>query len=109
MSILKKILLVLVTLIILSGIIWVGLSIYVNFFRQPEGALPDMPDSSKAAYIVLIKNTGNLLLTDEYKKQGDIYILQGYWELVEGKWRFRKTELKLNEGIFGKIEIERRE
>ena len=59
-------------------------------------------------YLVLIKNTGNLLLTNDYEHQGNIYILNGFWELAGQKWKYRGYPLVLDEGIFGKIEVKRR-
>ena len=109
MSVLKKMILVLILLVILAVIFGVGMSVWANFFRTPEGAIPDMPDIEKATYSVLIKNTGNLLLTSDYEHQGNIYILKGFWELVGQKWKYRKSQLVLDEAIFGKIEVERRE
>lgn len=109
MSIIKKIIMVLILLVILAVIFGVGISVWANFFRTPEGALPDMPDVEKATYSVLIENTGNLLLTGDYEHQGNIYILKGFWELTGQKWRYRESQLVLDEAIFGKITIERRE
>ena len=103
---LLKILLILIILIILAGLFWVGISIYHNFIKSPQGAA-SMPDKEEAAFTVLIENTGNLVLTNEYEKQGTAYILQGYWEL-EKKWKYRSSELILDEAVFGKITIKRR-
>ena len=108
MSVLKKMLLILILLVILAGLSWVGISIYANFIQSPAGASSTMPDIEKATYSVYIENTGNLILTDSYEHQGNIYILQGYFELVGQKWQYRKSELVLDEAIFGKITIERR-
>lgn len=109
MSILKKMILVLVLLVMLAVLFGIGISVWANFFRTPEGALPDMPDVERATYSVLIKNTGNLLLTSDYEHQGNIYILKGFWELTGQKWQYRGAELVLDEAIFGEITIERRE
>lgn len=108
MSVLKTMILILILVVIVAGLFWVGMSVYFNFFRTPEGALPEMPDIEDATYLVLIKNTGNLLLTDDYEHHGNIYILKGYWELTGQKWQYRGAELVLDEQIFGKIEVERR-
>lgn len=109
MNIIKTMILILILVVIVVVIFWVGMSVWANFFRTPEGAMPDMPDIKKATYSVLIKNTGNLLLTDEYEHYGNIYILKGYWELTGQKWEYRKSQLVLDEQIFGKIEVKRRE
>jgi len=108
MSVLKKMLLILIILIVLAGVFWVGMSIYANFFRSPQGAIPNMPALDKATYSVYIENTGNLLLVDSYEHQGSFYILSGYFELVGQKWKYKDSELVLDEAIFGKIEVKRR-
>jgi len=109
MSIIKKMILILVLLVIVAVLFWIGMSVYANFFQKPEGSLPEMPDIEKATYSVLIKNTHNLLLTDEYEKQGTIYILDGYWQLMGQKWEYRDSRLVLDEAIFGTIEVKRRQ
>lgn len=108
MSILKKMILVLILLVILAVLFGVGMSVYANFFMKPEGAIPEMPDIEEATYSVLIKNTGNLLFTNDYEHYGNTYILKGFWELTGQKWTYRDSQLVLDEGIFGKIEVERR-
>ncbi len=108
MSVIKKMILILILLVIVAVLFGVGVSVWANFFRTPEGAIPNMPNVEKATYSVLIKNTGNLLLTDDYENYGGFYILNGFWELIGQKWVYRETELMLDEAIFGKITIERR-
>lgn len=108
MSVIKKIILIVILLVVVAVIFFIGVSVWANFFRAPEGSLPNMPDVEKASYMVLIKNTGNLLLTNEYEHQGNIYILNGFWELIGQKWKYQDSQLVLDEAIFGKIEIKRR-
>ena len=108
MGVLKKILIVLILLVVLAIVSYIGISIYAAFINGPEGT-STLPDIEKASYLVYIENTGNLLLTDEYEHQGSIYILNGYFELIGQKWKYRSFEIILDEKIFGKIEIKRRE
>jgi len=88
---------------------WVGLSIYGNLVNQNQQPSLNMPNIKKAAYSVYIVNTSNLVLTNEYEKRGDTYILRGYWELIEQDWQYRSTDIILDQVVFGEIIIKRRD
>ena len=109
---LSKIFMVIILVIIIVVIAWVGLSVYSCFARQDVG-MPDMPDQEEASYSLYIKNTGNLILTNEYEMHGAevgsrIFILHSFWELRGQKFIYKDTEIILNEAIFGEITIKRR-
>ena len=108
MSALKKMFLILIIIIVLAGIGWVGISVYAGFFKSPLESSAPMPEKEEAKYKVLIENTGNLLLTSKYEYKDKIYILHGFFELVGKDWKYRASDLVLDEAIFGKITIERR-
>ena len=108
MSIIKKLIITMVLLVVLAGVGWVGISIYANFIESPFESSSAMPEKEEAKFTVLIENTNNTLLTAKYEHSGNIYILHGFWELVGQDWRYRDTDLMLDESIFGKITIKRR-
>ena len=80
---------------------------------NPQTGLPNMPDQSEAQYSVHIKNTGGMLLTDDYELHGGttgarVYILHGFWEMSGKDFKFRDRDVILDEAIFGEITIRRR-
>ena len=97
---------------VLVLVVYLGVSVYSCFIAQPAGQM-DAPDSDKAAYSVFIKNTGGLILTDEYETNGTevgsrIFLLHGFWEAKGQKFSYKATDLILNEAIFGEITVRRR-
>ena len=97
---------------VLVFLVWLGACVYSNFIAQPAVQM-DAPDSSKAAYSVYIKNTGGLILTDDYETNGTevgsrIFLLHGFWEVKGQKFSYKATDLILNEAIFGEITVRRR-
>ena len=113
MSVLKRMLLIVIVIILILGLLWVGTCVYANFFRATPGELPTLPNIGKAAYTVIIENTGNLLLTNKYEQMGHstggrIFVLHGFWELTGQGFEYRASDLLLDEGIFGIITIKRR-
>ena len=80
---------------------------------NPQTGLPDMPGQGEAQYSVRIKNTGGMLLTDDYELHGDttgarVYVLHGFWEMSGKDFKFRDRDVILDEAIFGEITIKRR-
>ena len=84
---------------------------------QCQGTLgpnqPDIPKVDEAAYSVQIKNTGNLLFTDDYELVGSevgkrVFILDGFWEMRGQNFKYNAGEIVLDEGIFGEITVKRR-
>lgn len=108
----KTILKGIVLVVILVLIVWVGITFYANACSNPKGHL-DMPEANKAAYSVYIKNTSGLLLTNRYETIGTevgsrIYTLHGFWEVRGSKFVYKKTDVILDEAVFGEINIRRR-
>lgn len=93
---------------IVCGGLWVGVSIYGNVV---EGKTTEvrMPEIDKAQYVVTLKATGEKFLTDDWDSsiQGQ-YIMHGYYELEDNKWRWHEANLLLDEFYFGDIIISRR-
>ena len=78
---------------------------------NPQTGLPDMPGQGEAQYSVHIKNTGGMLLTDDYEVMGDnprVYVLHGFWEMSGKDFKYRDRNIVLDEAIFGEITIKRR-
>lgn len=97
-----------IIVVVVIGSIWVGLSIWGNIAEAQSGA-PDMPDISKAEYIITLTATGQRFLTDSWESPAEgQYLINGYYELDGSKWRWRETDLLLNEFYFGDIKISRR-
>jgi len=74
---------------------------------------PDIPKIDEASYSVQIKNTGNLIFTDDYELIGNevgkrVFILHGFWEMRGQDFQYKDTELILDEAIFGEITVKRR-
>ena len=97
--------------IFLALIAWIGLAVYA--FVNPDTGLPDMPEADEAQYSVQIKNTGGMILTNEYETHGyqvgaRVYVLRGYWEMSGKDFKFRDRDVVLDEAIFGEIDIRRR-
>ena len=70
----------------------------------------NLPDSDRAKYTLRIINTGNVLLAEKVESQGDVFVLDGYWELNKkgDKFVYREKVIRLDPGIFGVIEVRRR-
>lgn len=98
----KKIIKIGFWIILIGVIIWVGIGI-VDSCRGDNGVNP--PDPEKAHYRLLIKANRNVLYTNDYNKDGTIYFLNGYWEQIDNKYKYRKGTLQLDELTFGEIKI----
>lgn len=84
-------------------VIWIILSIIGNCAINEAGYIPDIDD---AKYEIRISATGESLFAKEYDNPSDgIYILHGYYEYKDDKFRWHKSDLKLDEFYYGKIEI----
>ena len=101
-------------LVLILAIAWGGTCVYSNFFAKPDTGIPNMPESSEAAYSVHIKNTGGLLLTDKYEEMGGnevgsrVFVLHGYWEVQGKDFKYKSNDIILPEATFGEINIRRR-
>ena len=101
---LKGIIKVLMIFILVGFLVYGGMCVYANFFAGAPGEV-DLPSENKAQYIVTIEANGRQLFTDEYEQQGAVYILHGYYELVDEKYRYRDRDLRLDTSRFGNIQI----
>lgn len=102
-SLLLKIVLL---IILILGVSFLGLSIFGNVIGSDD--TPKLPDADKARYQFLIKNTGEYIFTDDYSTDGGIYVLHGYYELKDGKYRWHDKDLSLNPEYFGLIQVRKR-
>ena len=98
----------LVCLAVVFGI-WFILCIWGNVAETRAESEPTMPSISKARYEFLIGNTGQTVLTPKYTKDGTAYYLQGYYELKDNRWLWRRNTLTLDEKYFGPIVVSLRE
>lgn len=107
---LQIVLMVILILAVSLAILWGGLSIYANIVENNDSdILPKYPNISKAQYTVYIKATGNVLLTDNYEHPTDnLYILHGYWEISNNKYKYHEGTITLDSLYFGDIIINRR-
>lgn len=94
--------------LVVGMLAYLGSCVYANFFASDSSTTSNYPDMDKAGYSVYIKNTGNLLFTDKYETKGKTHILHGFWEMTGKEYKYRKTDLVLDEAIFGIIEIRER-
>lgn len=93
--------------LIIVGVAYVGACAYVNFIQIQPGEYK-LPKVENAQYEILIHNTRNVLYSNNYETVGPEISLQGYWELVDNKYRFNKENIVLNREIFGKITVRKR-
>ena len=98
----------LIIIFIVVSLTWGGACVYRNFISSPAIGIPK---PEEAAFIFLIKNTGGVVLSNSYRIKGDgikgsrIFILDGYWEVSDEKFRFHDGTLTLDEDIFGEIKV----
>ena len=98
-----------ILVVVILAIMWGGMSIYANVTEKDSGVFPKLPDVKKAQHMVVLKTTGELLLTDDYDILGDgEYVLHGFFSVVDGKWEWHDKDILLNEKYFGEITIKRR-
>jgi hypothetical protein len=96
---------------IISGLLIVGVLIYAGAcaYSNLSNKGPSIPDSTKAPWVFTLRYTGQQILSTDYKIQGNIYILNNYWEEVKGgSYRYKKATIKLDPSIFGPIGLSRR-
>lgn len=108
-----KILQWIILLVILAVLVYVGLVVWTCNQGPSNPNQPDIPKVNEASHSVHIKNTGNLLFTDDYELIGTepgsrVFILQSFWEMRGQEFVYKDTELVLDEGIFGEITVRRR-
>jgi len=90
---------------------FIGTSIYANcvvFNKTAYGPADTSPSIDVARYSLKIINTGRVIYTDDYSKDGSVYTLHGYWEIVNSKYVRRELDLRLDETVFGPVLVKRR-
>ena len=98
----KKVIKIGFWIVLIAVIVWFGVGI-VDSCRGDTSAKP--PDVNKALYRLLIKANHNILYTNDYHKEGNIHYLDGYWEQINDKYKYRKGMLPLDENTFGEIKV----
>jgi len=94
----------LILLIVVTASI-VGMSVWANFAENDSG-IAKPPAIEKARYEFLVRNTGQLIYADSYEHpRSGLYILKNFYVEKRGSYKLQKTELMLDERIFGKIKI----
>lgn len=107
----KNTLFILLIVMLVAVVGFIGTSIYANcavFNKATLGPADISPSIENAQYSLKIVNTGRVLYTDEYTKDGTVYTMSSFWELVKGKYVLRKHELRLDETVFGPVLVKRR-
>jgi len=109
---LSKFIKVIAIILMLGVLAYAGSCVYVNFFQNDSTVnTVELPPVEQALYWVKIKSNGNLLFTDTLvlvqgnSSDNDVYILEGYWELVKGRYLYRLGKIRLDEAIFGEITV----
>ena len=82
----------------------------ISNWQMVYGNEYNIPDSNKAEYSLRIRNTGNILLTDKLERQGDILLLDGFWQMNPkgDKFKYTKELISLDQSIFGPIDVTKR-
>lgn len=89
-------------LIILVGT-WVIISIIGNVVGMNNDKTPSI---DKARYAFYLKATNEIVYTDAYENDGDgKYLLHGYYEYIDGKYKRHDNELPLDEYYWGTIKV----
>lgn len=97
---------VIAVLILLA--IWLILSGLGNCTSVGSGEIK-LPNVDKAKFQVLITANGRILYTDDYDEQTeDVYVLHGYYELKDNKYRWHEADLKIDVYYYGDIIITKR-
>lgn len=95
---------ILVIAVIALSVSWVGFSFYAN--RQIENQqnqqvtpIPPFPDKKLAKHLVILKNTGETLLSNNITGSGSIHVLNGYYEMGNSnrKWIYHNAVLRIDE------------
>ena len=102
----KKILGIGGAILIVLLIAYAAISVYANIAGRPAAVKP--PSVKDAPYSFRVAVTGNVLLAKKYTQAGTVYTLNGYYEIVNGKYVYRKGTVRLDEKTFGTIEMKRR-
>lgn len=90
---------------IVSAAVWVGFSIFVNVTdkgqqsQQRVTPIPPFPEKNLANYIVIMKNTGETLLSNNITGSGTRHTLNGYYEMgfSNRKWVHHTATLTIDE------------
>jgi len=98
----KKVIKIGFWIILIGVIIWFAVGI-IDSCRDESGVKP--PDINKAIYRVTIQSNQNVLYTNNYNREGSIHHLNGYFEQIKGKYKYRDTILSLDEYSFGKVNV----
>ena len=100
-------------LVLGAVLVYAGITVWSCIGGQNTPGQTDIPEVEEAAYSVYIKNTGNLILTNDYELIGSevgsrVFILHGFWELRGQDFVYKDGDIVLDEGIFGEITLKRR-
>lgn len=112
---LHVILLLMLIAVIGLGVIWFGMSVWANVTEgNLLGTLPKLPGEN-ADYVAEITVTGEVLLTPGFDTDisphdpaKQVYILHGFYRLLDDKWRWVKDDFPMDEYYWGEIKIEKR-
>ena len=97
---------IIIVIVFVVGLVYFGACVYQNFFANRPILAPDLDD---AIYQVTIEGTGRVLYSDDVDRDGCTYLLHGYWELKDKTFVWHNQDLKLDETLFGKVNIRVRE
>lgn len=94
--------------------LWFILSVYANFTEDDaKGAIPALPNISKAKYFLVAEPAGQIFLANKYDMATDdqykVYTLHGFYDIQKGKWKLHKGDIILNERYWGKLTLIERE
>lgn len=104
-----------VAFILICGVIGYGaITLYSCTLGKEKEVDVSGPRTSKVPYELVIFNTGNVILADDYdisiKANGsESYSLDDYWQVKNDKYIFIDAPIVLDEDIFGPIEVRERE
>jgi len=103
----QGILFILLIIVVVIFFAWLILSGVGNCMNPDEVKSPSIED---AQYRVFIRASNEVVFTHDYDEPEEgIYILNGYYEYKDGKYKHHESLLTLNEYYYGPIEISKRQ
>ena len=92
---------------LICGVAWILLSVVGNIWTNDGTA--DYPSVDKARYKLTIRATGEMLFTNDCDlPTNGVYVMNGYYELSDGEYRWHDISQTLDEKYFGPIRLEKR-
>lgn len=99
---------ILILTFMVAGLVYFGSCIYANVTAMNSNPY-HIPDMNEARQSIKIVNTGLKYYSNDITDDGNIVIMHGYWDFIDGKYKFIKQDSpSMSRNDFGSIEIKDR-